>query len=259
MEPLAQIADHVADICKDIGTYQLQHFRTDAIQRESKNTANDLVTQVDRESERRIIDALSKIFPDCGFICEESGSEGEQKDWVWIVDPLDGTVNFANGLPVFAISIALKNQVKDEIAVGVVYAPYLNELYRATLGGGAFRNNSQLAFPKNRNRTPLEFVLSTGFPYDKHQNPQNNFAEVSRIGQQIGGVRRLGAAAYDLCCVAAGFVDGYWEQDLKIWDVAAGILIAQEAGRYVSELPDKRPMAIVAGSADAHGFILDNL
>lgn len=164
--------------------------------------------------------------------------------YLWVVDPLDGTNNYSQGLPVFCVSIGL--QYRGETLLGVVYAPYLDELYTAIRGKGAFMNHVLIHVS---DKTELDrSVLATGFPYDKGIHPVNNIDNLSRILPHLRGIRRMGSAAYDLCGVAAGFLDGYWELGLKLWDVCAGVLIVEEAGGHVEPFRDDRGIAILSGN-----------
>ena len=165
-------------------------------------------------------------------------------NFVGVIDPLDGTTNYSQGLPIFTVSIGL--QCKGETVLGVVYAPYLNELYEACKGKGAMLNGCSIHV-SGKNDTQ-ESVVSTGFPIDKDRNPDNNLDNLARILPMVRGVRRQGSAAFDLCCVAAGILDGYWEFNLHLWDVCAGILIVTEAGGTVRSFREDRNVSIVTGT-----------
>ncbi|MSM40635.1 MAG: inositol monophosphatase [Geobacter sp.] len=190
----------------------------------------NLVTEVDRESEELIVGMLRAACPDSDIVAEENDYGARRTNLAWIVDPLDGTTNFAHGFPWFAVSIAL--EVDGEIRVGVVYHPCLDELFTAVRGEGAFLNGRRLAVS---DRAPLKScLLATGFPYDRTWDNENNFDNFCRFQMAARGVRRFGAAALDLAYVAAGRLDGYWECKLKPWDVAAGRLLVEEAGGRMS-------------------------
>jgi myo-inositol-1(or 4)-monophosphatase len=192
----------------------------------------DLVTEVDRQSEAFILGEIQRLFPGHQIVSEEiglvPGREGDQ----WYVDPLDGTVNYAHGIPIFSVSIAYaRNGV---VTLGVVYDPMRDEIFAAERGRGAWCNGRRLQVSQ-----VTEFqrsLLVTGFPYDAWSTPQNNLEYFGRFSRMTQGVRRLGSAALDLCYVAAGRFDGYWELSLNPWDVAAGGLIATEAGAIVTNL-----------------------
>jgi len=192
----------------------------------------DLVTEMDKKAERLILRRLEARFPGHGFMAEETRPRGASNaDHVWIIDPLDGTTNYAHAFPWFAVSIALA--VRGRTEVGVVYHPLGRELYTAVRGGGAFCNGRRINV--SRRSRLIDSVLATGFPYDLAQNPfgpLNSFCNFSIVTR---GIRRAGVASLDLACVAAGRFDGFWEQRLQPWDVAAGVLLVQEAGGFVSD------------------------
>ena len=172
-----------------------------------EKSAHNYVSYVDKESERRLVEQLSTLLPEAGFIAEEGSGSLTDEEYCWVIDPLDGTTNYSQGLPIFTVSIGL--QCKGETVLGVVYAPYLNELYEACKGKGAMLNGRSIHV-SGKNDTQ-ESVVSTGFPIDKDRNPDNNLDNLARILPMVRGVRRQGSAAFDLCCVAAGILDGYWE------------------------------------------------
>jgi len=176
-------------------------------------------------------------------------------DYVWIIDPFDGTTNYAQGLPVFSVSIAL--QYKGETVLGVVYAPVIGQLFTAIKGHGAYLNGERLQVSA---KTDLPHcVLATGFPYDIADNPANNVKYFSEIVLKARAVRRMGSAAYDLACVAAGKFDGYWELKLSPWDVAAAVLMVQEAGGTVIPFRNDRGISIIAGNATICQKIYDEI
>ena len=197
----------------------------------SKPGKKNLVTQYDRASENLIITEIKSRYPTHSIIAEESGSFIQQESQVtWIIDPLDGTVNFAHEIPIFSISIAVA--VNKEIVCGVVYQPMTRELFVAQKKQGAFLNDRLLniSFVSQMNQA----FLATGFPYDVHKDPLHcieSFSELLRTGAPI---RRLGSAAIDLAYVAAGRFDGFWEVGLNSWDMAAGMLLVKEAGGMVT-------------------------
>ena len=245
MEDLKALTESVCRIAREAGHFlkeERKGFRREAVQ---EKHAHDYVSYVDKESEKRIVAALRALLPEAGFITEEGSALYHDEPYCWVVDPLDGTNNYSQGLPVFCVSIGL--QYRGETLLGVVYAPYLNELYTAIRGKGAFLNNVPIHVS---GKTELDrSVLATGFPYDKGIHPVNNIDNLSRILPHLRGIRRMGSAAYDLCGVAAGFLDGYWELGLKLWDVCAGVLIVQEAGGHVEPFREDRGIAILAGNA----------
>ena len=200
----------------------------------SQKQVNDFVTEVDHASELAIIETLLTAYPGHGILAEESGSEHGAKDseFVWIIDPLDGTTNFIHGFPVYCVSIALAARGKIEQAV--IYDPSRNDLFTATKGRGAYMNDRRLRVSK---RTRLqECLISTGFPFRPGDNFKNYLAMMADLMPRTAGLRRPGAAALDLAYVAAGFTDGFFETGLQPWDVAAGSLLVTEAGGLVGNL-----------------------
>ena len=197
----------------------------------SQKQINDFVTEVDHASEKVIIETLLTAYPGHGILAEESGSQHGAKDseFVWIIDPLDGTTNFIHGFPVYCVSIALS--VRGKIEQAVIYDPSRNDLFTATKGRGAFLNERRIRASK---RTQLkECLVSTGFPFRPGDNFKNYLAMMGDVMQRTAGLRRPGAAALDLAYVAAGYTDGFFETGLSIWDVAAGSLLVTEAGGLI--------------------------
>jgi myo-inositol-1(or 4)-monophosphatase len=199
--------------------------------RVSQKQVNDFVTEVDQAAEAIIIETLLTAYPGHGIWAEESGKEHGAKDseFVWIIDPLDGTTNFIHGLPTYCVSIALA--VKGKVEQAVIYDPTRNDLFTATKGRGAYLNNRRIRVAK---RTELkDCLISTGFPY-RHDDDLNTYLRLmGEMIQRTAGLRRPGAAALDLAYVAAGYTDGFFELGLQPWDVAAGSLLITEAGGLV--------------------------
>ena len=199
--------------------------------RVAQKQVNDFVTEVDRAAEEAIISTLLSAYPGHGILAEESGQEhgAKNSDYVWIIDPLDGTTNFIHGFPVYCVSIALA--FKGKIEHAVVYDPTRNDLFTSTRGRGAFLNERRIRVSK---RTQLkDCLVSTGFPFRPGDNFRAYMRMFSEITQRTAGVRRPGAAALDLAYVAAGYCDGFFETGLSIWDVAAGSLLVTEAGGLI--------------------------
>jgi myo-inositol-1(or 4)-monophosphatase len=197
----------------------------------SQKSANDFVTEVDQAAESAIIETLLTAYPGHGIWAEESGREfgAQHSEWVWIIDPLDGTTNFIHGFPVYCVSIALSVQGKIEQAV--VYDPTRNDLFTATKGRGAYLNERRIRVSK---RTRLqESLISTGFPFRPDDDFKRYLEIMGDMMQRTAGLRRPGAAALDLAYVAAGYTDGFFETGLQPWDVAAGSLLVTEAGGLV--------------------------
>lgn len=199
----------------------------------------DLVTEADTGSEKQIIKTIREAFPDHAILAEESGTGEGNPEYRWIIDPLDGTTNFAHHCPIFTIAIALT--VHDEIAFGLVLNPVDGELFSATAGKGAELNGKPI-------RTSLtasvhDSLLATGFPYNFSEIIEPMMKRFAACQDASQGVRRLGSAALDICYVACGRFDGFWEQNLKPWDVAAGVIIAAEAGARITNFSN-RPFSI---------------
>lgn len=186
----------------------------------------NLVTEVDRKSEAMIIEIIKRRFPHHDFLAEESGSQRRESEFRWIIDPLDGTTNFTHGLPIFCVSIGL--EVKGVPTLGVVYDPNLDELFTAERGRGAFLNNRPIRVSSTRMLN--ESLVVTGFPYSIRSNPADAIQHFTNFLMEAQAVRRLGSAALDLCYVACGRFDGYWEISLNPWDMAAGVVVLEEAG-----------------------------
>jgi myo-inositol-1(or 4)-monophosphatase len=194
---------------------------------------SDFVSNADLKSDRILREDLAKARPGFGFLTEESGTiAGSDADHRWIIDPLDGTTNFLHGLPHFAISVALEKS--GEIVAGVVYDPIKNEMFVAEKGGGAFLNDRRLRVSARKNLG--ESVLGTGIPFRGHGDRESFTKQLDAAMRETAGVRRWGTASLDLAYVAAGRYEGFWEEGLSAWDVAAGILLVREAGGYVSDL-----------------------
>ncbi|ELP5900442.1 inositol-1-monophosphatase [Vibrio vulnificus] len=193
---------------------------------------NDFVTNVDKEAETIIIDTIKSSYPEHCIVAEENGLiNGKDKDVQWIIDPLDGTTNFVKGLPHFAVSIAVRIKGKTEVAC--VYDPMLNELFTAQRGAGAQLNNARIRVKQPKDLQGA--IIATGFPFKQKQHSESYFKIMSAMFVEVADFRRAGSAALDLCYVAAGRVDGYFELGLKPWDIAAGELIAREAGAIITD------------------------
>ena len=215
--------------------------------------AIDLVTEIDHQSEELVLGEIQRLFPGHQIVSEEIGLVPGRAGDQWFVDPLDGTVNYAHGIPFFSVSIAYAHE--GTVTLGAVYDPMRDELSTAERGKGARLNGRSL---RASQVTELpRSLLVTGFPYDAWSNPRNNLEYYGRFAKLTQGVRRLGSAALDLCYVAAGRVDGYWELSIKPWDVAAGGLIASEAGATVTSIDGQAdyinpPCSLLAAPAEVH-------
>lgn len=233
------------------GEIHLTYFRKPNLEQSTKLNDSDVVTIADKESEASILEYIHQHYPSHGVIAEESGRENEDREWRWVIDPLDGTTNFAMGLPAFCVSIALEHN--REAVVGVVFAPYLNECFYAVRGCGSWLNGNRI---KCSDKAELsKAVLATGMPYDRNDNPDNNLAEICRMALCVRGIRRMGSAAIDLCYTGAGFFDAYWELNLNRWDVAAGQLIASEAGAVIESIRSDRNHSILASNPHLYPIV----
>jgi myo-inositol-1(or 4)-monophosphatase len=212
------------------GAFLMARFRDDF--KITRKGEIDLVTEVDLAAERLIVSCLREAFPDHAILAEEMHAATKPGACTWIIDPLDGTTNYAHGYPVFAVSIGL--EIDGAVEWGMVYNPNLEEAFIARRGGGAFLNGE----PLRVSRTPAlgASLLATGFPYDIRTSEENNLANFRHFAVRAQGIRRGGSAALDLCYVAAGRFDGFWELKLNPWDCSAGYLMVREAGGRVTNL-----------------------
>lgn len=251
--------DVAIDLARQAGDLLRQGHYNGAGAIASKASAVDLVTEFDLASERLITSGLRQRFPDHVIYGEETGDVLPAAGPVWVVDPLDGTTNFAHGYPVFSVTLALLVDGRPEL--GVVYDPLRDDLFWAQRGQGAWRGQRRLYVS-----TTMELgasLLATGFAYDRASNADNNLAEFSHFVPRTRGVRRGGSAALDIAWVAAGWLDGYWERGIQVWDVAAGVLLVHEAGGVVTTYsgspwqPDGRN--VVASNSVLHSALLQNL
>ncbi|MFV0605918.1 MAG: inositol monophosphatase family protein [Niabella sp.] len=213
------------------GAQEIKRFFNQSFTISNKEGRNNLVTEADHASEKAIIEVIQKQYPDHFILTEESGELPQNSDYKWIIDPIDGTINFAHGIPINCVSIGIEH--KGTIIMGMVYNPHMNELFFAEKGKGATLNNQPIHVSKEADA--MKSCLVTGFPYI-YLNIENGPLQVfERFVSQGVPVRRLGAAAIDLCWVAAGRFDGFYEHKLEAWDSAAGYLIVEEAGGKVTD------------------------
>ncbi len=226
----------------------------------SKKGLGDYVSAADIKAEQVVIEELTKARPGYGFHCEESGvTEGTDKTHTWIVDPLDGTTNFLHAIPHFAVNIALKRA--DMIVAAVTYNPATGDIFWAERGKGAFLNDKRIRVAA---RTQLaESLIGCGVPFIGRPGHAQLLKELHQITQRVSGVRRYGSAALDLAWVAAGRFDGFWERDLKPWDIAAGLLLVTEAGGKVSGIAEgEDPLEtgnVVGANMELHPLLLERL
>jgi len=241
MEPEKSVLELAASLARAAGAIQRERYATD-FEIRTKSAAVDLVTDVDETCEALIVSALLSERPGDAILAEEGGeTDRDGASWRWIIDPLDGTTNYAHGYPRFCVSIGV--EFEGVRTVGVVYDPLMDELFHAVGGRGAYLNGRPIRVSEE---TALDrSLLATGFAYDRRRSVRDNLDEFAALLKAARALRRDGSAALDLCYVAAGRLDGYWEFKLAPWDVAAGYLIVEEAGGRCS--------AASAGPAPASG------
>jgi len=255
MQPLLNIAVRAARRAGDLIVRNLDRVPSLGVRAKSRN---DFVTDIDQLAERDIIETVRRVHPDHGFLGEESGRSGGG-EFVWIIDPLDGTTNFLHGFPVFAVSIAV--QVHGRLEHAVVYDPMRQELFTASRGDGAQRDGRRIRVSK---QTTLEGALiGTGFPYRANTRWIDEYlAMLKAVMQETAGIRRPGAASLDLAYVAAGRIDGFWELGLSPWDTAAGTLLITEAGGRIGTLTGdeyEQGGHVIAGSPKVFEALVERL
>lgn len=231
-----QILEAALPIVKKAGQFLLEHFRRVRTDQIEDKDVNSLVSYVDRQAEAMLVKDLQSLLPKSTFITEEDTVENQESEYTWIIDPLDGTTNFLFGLPHFAVSVALQHL--GETIVGIVDHPSLGECFYATKDGGAFVNDKPIKVSSNSQLE--EALITTGMPFNNMEQVNQTLELIRYWKQHTRGVRRLGSAALDLAYVAAGRFDAYVEWGLNAWDIAAGILLVEEAGGKVTDLKGKK-------------------
>jgi len=248
--------NNIIEIAKEAGQIVREGFGK-TVDIEFKTNESNLVTQIDKASEKKIIDYVTKEFPTHGILAEESGESKNTSEYVWVIDPLDGTTNFTHGFPIFSVSIGVQ---KNGITLaGVVYDVMQDIIYSAESGNGAYEENRKInVSPNDKLQRAL---LVTGFPYNIAENPENAFERFIALTKASRGMRRLGSAAIDFCYVAKGVFDGFWEVYLHPWDICAGKLILEEAGGIVTgfegEIIDIFSKKIMATNKHIHGQMVE--
>lgn len=228
MNPMLNIAIRAARAAGDVIIRQIDHVQDLPV---TKKSRNDFVTEVDRQAEIVIIETLHKSYPNHAILAEESGRQGDSP-YLWIIDPLDGTTNYLHGFPQYAVSIALQH--RGELDQAVIYDPLRQELFTASRGGGAMLNNRRIRVSKQKHLEGA--LLGTGFPFKEQERLDEYLNGFRALFPMTAGIRRAGAASLDLAYVACGRLDGFWEFGLKPWDIAAGVLLVQEAGGMNNEV-----------------------
>jgi myo-inositol-1(or 4)-monophosphatase len=218
-------------ISQEIGDWMVKERVKFSQENVESKSFNNLVSYVDKEAEKRFVEGLLKLIPDSGILGEEGSSIESSNGYIWTIDPLDGTTNFVHGIPVFCTSVALK--LHDETVLGVVYEPNRKECFHAFKNSNAFCNKRQIKV--SQNDTLSSALIATGFPYDDFSRQENYIEILKELMNETRGIRRLGAAALDLCYVATGRFEGFYEYALQPWDVAAGAFIVQQAGGKVTD------------------------
>lgn len=230
---LKSIDLEVVDVCRAVARFiQTERENFDTTRVEQKEKFNNLVSYVDKESEKKLVSVLSKILPQAGFITEEGTVEqSKSNEYNWIIDPLDGTTNFLHGLPVYAISVGLS--YKQEVILGVIHDVVHNDSYHAIREGDAYCNNKKIHVTAAKSLS--DSLLATGFPYFQFDKADAYLNIIKTFLDKTHGIRRLGSAAMDLAYVASGRLEGFFEYNLNPWDVAAGTFIVQQAGGKVTD------------------------
>lgn len=254
-----RLAPALKALLYDVGAFMRAERATFSRERVDFKAFNDLVSDVDLAAEKRLQAGCSTILPDSGFIMEESGEAGAERAWRWIIDPLDGTTNFIHDIPHWCISVALQHA--GTTVLGMVYDVPKDELFAAVRGGGATCNGQPI---RVSGTTELgKALIGTGFPYDRVDQFPDYMAVLNNFMAVIRGMRRNGAAAMDLCWLACGRLDGFYEIKLNAWDVAAGALIVEEAGGAVSDFRGTANYVfgkqIAAGNPSIHAQMLEIL
>lgn len=233
IEDLHTVLPYVMQLAEAAGNLQMEYLDS-AVEMYNKSSQVDIVTEVDQRCEELISANLHTNFPDHEILGEEQGSQPSSRNspYKWVIDPLDGTTNYVHRVPVFATSIALLKN--DRPVLGVVHSAPLARTYTAIAGGGAFLRRAPIHTSAARRLN--ESLVATGVPYDRASSQKNNVSYIARLTPRVRGIRRMGAAALDICFVAEGMFDAYWELKVRLWDIAAGVLIAREAGAVVNYL-----------------------
>lgn len=251
---LAPLSSKATKIIREVGAFISENFEQVTTQDAETKELNSLVSYVDKEAERRISQALSTLLPEAGFITEEESIENTQREYTWVIDPLDGTTNFLYGIPVFSISVALLHH--SDIMLGIVYDVMQDDMYHAIKDRGAYKNDEKLSV------SCMSFdqsLIATGFPYRRDYDYDRMMEIMQAVLRQSRGIRRLGSAAIDLAYVAAGRYSGYYERYLNLWDIAAGILLVREAGGIATDFNGMHDFSlgeIIAGSPATHPHLI---
>ncbi len=227
-----RIVYHVVEVAKRVGAFIRDERKSFSYEKvEFKKSKSNLVSYVDRGAEQRILEGIQSLIPEAGYITEEEQTNQEKKEYTWIIDPLDGTTNFVHGIPNYCVSIGL--MYEKEIILGVVYEVVNSECFYAWKGGGAYLNHQPIRVSKATEVS--EVVLATGFPYHNFEKLEEYFKILNQLMKNTQGLRRMGSAAADMAYVACGRYGGFFEYNLNSYDIAAGIVLVQEAGGTVTD------------------------
>ncbi|HOP62266.1 MAG TPA: inositol monophosphatase family protein [Spirochaetota bacterium] len=232
MKTEEELSEFAIELCRNAGKILISGFRSKKTQISYKSRT-DMVTNIDRESEEFIVSEIKSSYPEHSIIAEEGSRKDSEGNYTWYIDPLDATNNYAHGIPFFCISIGVYSSADKKIVSGAVYDPYHDEMFHSWNGGGAFCNGEKIHVSDTADIGIA--LLATGFPYAKEDMAKNNSGQFNAFLPNIQGIRRIGSAALDLCYLASGRIDGYWEPMLHPWDTAAGSLIVTEAGGLVTK------------------------
>lgn len=229
MQPMVNIATRAARAAGNVILKYVDRVQDLAV---NEKGCNDFVSEVDRQAESEIINILQKSYPEHGILAEESGQHGKSDEYLWIIDPLDGTTNFLHGFPQFAVSIALQH--RNKLVAAVIYDPLRQELFTASRGNGAYLDDRRIRVSKRKDLKGA--LLGTGFPFRNMENIERYIETFRILFPLTSGIRRPGSAALDLAYTACGRLDGFWEFGLKPWDIAAGALLIEESGGIVGSI-----------------------
>lgn len=255
-----EICEQVVKLSIEIGSWMFDERKNFKPSKTEEKTFNNLVSYVDQESERRFIEGLKKIIPNSDILGEEGiDNENSNSDWLWIIDPLDGTTNYIHGIPAYCTSVAL--QKKGRTVIGVIYEPNQRECFYAFEGGIAYLNGDPITVSSSDDLK--HSLLATGFPYDYFDKMEGYMELLKHLMKNSRGVRRIGAAALDLCYVASGRFDAFFELALQPWDVAAGSFIVKQAGGHTTDFKNGNEFIygaeIVASNKHVHNQILQQI
>lgn len=262
-EALTPLLSLARDLAERAGAIQRERYET-GLTIDTKSASIDLVTEVDRACEALIVEGIQNARPEDAILAEEGHGEDRDAPFRWIIDPLDGTTNFAHGFPRFCVSIGIER--RDDRgdyarAIGIVYDPLLDERFEAVAGDGAWLRDRRLTVSQEDDWGRA--LVATGFAYDVHRSEDDNLESFRNVVKSARGIRRDGSAALDLCYVAAGRVDAYWELKLHPWDVAAGYLIVEEAGGRVTDYrggpPDRSGREVASSNGRIHEALLERI